>query len=494
VKRSLWALFGLACVAVLCGAASAQPELPALDVPLGEQLPLLSVIPFALLLLAIALFPLFAPHWWEENANKGKVAALFTLPLVALLIFHFGHSGLEALAERLFDYLSLMALLTALFVVCGGILVEGWPPKSLSRAPFFNTACLATGAILANVIGTTGASMILIRPLIRANEHRRRVAHIPIFVIFIVANCGGLLTPLGDPPLFLGYLAGVPFGWTLHLFPVWAVVNGALLVTFFIWDQIALSRDRRAEPPPSLAQDTAPTSVLDSGPRTPHSGPSLRIHGLSNILLLLAIIAAVFVAGRGLGNNGFRWPFGVLEGLLVAAALASMFLTDARLREKNRFSFKPLVEVAVLFAGIFIAMTPALLILNAHGARLGLTEPWQYFWASGLLSSVLDNTPTYLAFASLAAGSQGIPIQGHYLSHVLEPGTASNLGPIVAAISCGCVFMGALTYIGNAPNFMVRAIAQESNVRMPGFLGYILYAVTILIPLFALVTILLPRV
>ncbi len=208
--------------------------------PLGERLPLVSLIPFVALLVAIALLPVFSGSWWEANANKGKVAALFALPLAGLMVFHFGLTGLEAIVERLFEYISLIALLGSLFVVCGGILVEGTPKGS----PAVNTGLLALGAVLSNIIGTTGASMILIRPLIRANQHRQRLAHVPIFLIFIVANCGGLLTPLGDPPLFLGYLAGVAFGWTLKLFPVWALVNGALLAIFYVWDWRAFRREK----------------------------------------------------------------------------------------------------------------------------------------------------------------------------------------------------------------------------------------------------------
>ncbi len=218
VKRSLLPCVALVAVVFLCGAGSYVPGVPPLEPPLGERLPLVSVIPFVMLLVAIALLPVFGGSWWEANANKGKVAALFALPLAGLMVFHFGWTGLEAIVERLFEYISLIVLLGSLFIVCGGILVESSPKGS----PAVNTGLLALGAVLSNLIGTTGASMILIRPLIRANQHRQRVAHVPIFLIFIVANCGGLLTPLGDPPLFLGYLAGVPFAWTLKLFPVWA--------------------------------------------------------------------------------------------------------------------------------------------------------------------------------------------------------------------------------------------------------------------------------
>jgi Na+/H+ antiporter NhaD/arsenite permease-like protein len=492
VKRSLLPVFALACVALLCGAGSYVPGVPPIETSLGDRLPLFSVAPFVALLVAIAVFPLLAGAWWESNANKAKLAALIALPSAGLLVLHFGETGLAALTERTMDYVSLMTFLAALFVVCGGIFVDG----SLPGTPLVNMALLALGALLANVIGTTGASMVLIRPLIRANQHRRRVAHVPIFLIFIVANCGGLLTPLGDPPLFLGYLAGVPFGWTLRLWPAWALVNGALLAIFLVWDHVALSREPRERsagwPQPLPPDPTAPARV-DTGPRTPDARPVLRVLGLRNVALLLAIVATVFAAGRGLGNGGHRWPFGVPEVLMAGLAIASWWLTSRELREKNGFTFGPIIEVAILFAGIFITMTPALSILNARGARLGLHEPWHFFWGSGLLSSILDNAPTYLAFTAVASGSQGIPVQGQYLGHALAHGARSGFGEILAAISCGCVLMGALTYIGNGPNFMVKAIAQESNVRMPGFLGYMIYSTIILLPLFVLVTVLLFR-
>ncbi len=369
-----------------------------------------------------------------------------------------------------------MALLTALFIVCGGVVVEGTPRGT----PLVNTTILAIGAVLANVIGTTGASMILIRPLLRANSHRRRVAHVPIFLIFIVANCGGLLTPLGDPPLFLGYLAGVPFGWTLKLFPAWLVVNGALLAIFLLVDRLAFSREKR--------DGVGKTSVaFDTGRQTPDT--RLRVRGLANIVLLLVIVAVVFCGGRGLFNGGEQWPFGVQEVLFFLLALVSLRMTPRELRVENRFTYQPIVEVAVLFAGIFVTMTPALAMLNARGSALGLAEPWHYFWASGLFSSVLDNAPTYLAFTATAAGRTAFPRRDTtWRMPSIFPGTVWSA--ILAAISCGCVFMGALTYIGNGPNFMVRAIAQESNVRMPGFAGFTVYAATVLVPLFVLVTLL----
>jgi Na+/H+ antiporter NhaD/arsenite permease-like protein len=490
VKRSLVPLlvpvfvplFGVAAVVFLCGAGTYEPGVPPIETSLGKRLPLFFLIPFVALLAAIACLPAIAGHWWEENVNKAKVATLFAVPLVGLLVFHFGREGLDALLENVAEYVSLMALLTALFIVCGGVVVEGTPRGT----PLVNTTILAIGAVLANVIGTTGASMILIRPLLRANLHRRRVAHVPIFLIFIVANCGGLLTPLGDPPLFLGYLAGVPFGWTLKLFPAWLVVNGALLAIFLLVDRLAFARETRD----SVGKTSADS--VDAGHTTPPARRPLRVRGVANIVLLLVIVAVVFCGGRGLFNGGEQWPFGVQEVLFFLLAMVSLRMTPRELRVENRFTYQPIVEVAVLFAGIFVTMTPALAMLNSRGSALGLAEPWHYFWASGLFSSVLDNAPTYLAFTATAAGAHGIPAQGHYLAHAFDlPG--AGLERVLAAISCGCVFMGALTYIGNGPNFMVRAIAQESNVRMPGFAGFTVYAATVLVPLFVLVTFLFLR-
>jgi Na+/H+ antiporter NhaD/arsenite permease-like protein len=484
VKRSLVPLFGLAVVVFLCGAGTWQPGVPPIEEPLGKRLPLIFVVPFAALLAAIASLPGLAEHWWEENVNKAKVAGLAAFLSAGQLTFHFGWTGAEAILENFAEYVSLMAVLGALFVVCGGIVVEGTPRGT----PFVNSAILAVGALLANVIGTTGASMILIRPLLRANAHRRRVAHVPIFLIFIVANCGGLLTPLGDPPLFLGYLAGVPFGWTLRLFPAWLLVNGALLAIFVAFDWLASSREqgeKAAEPSAIDAGRQTPDAARLSSPKSRHV---LRVRGFANIVLLLVIVSIVFAGGRGLLNGGKQWPFGVQESLFALLSIVSLRFTRRELRQQNHFSFKPIVEVAVLFAGIFVTMTPALAILNARGSALGLDEPWHYFWASGLFSSVLDNAPTYLAFTATAAGSHGLPAHGQFLAHVFER-PEIGLEPTLAAISCGCVFMGALTYIGNGPNFMVRAIAQESNVQMPGFVKFTGYAAMVLVPLFALVTI-----
>jgi Na+/H+ antiporter NhaD/arsenite permease-like protein len=437
---------------------------------MGTGLPLWTLLPFVALLLAIAVLPLTIPHWWEHNRNKGIVVAILSLPLAIYLVYAWGDGGVHQLVEKGMEYTSFLLLLGSLFVISGGIYVQG----SLSGTPLLNTAIMGLGALLASFVGTTGASMVLIRPLLRANAPRARRAHIVVFFIFIVSNCGGLLTPLGDPPLFLGFLKGVPFEWTFQLWPQWLLVNGLLLVIFNIWDQVLLNREERERPGSQLEQ------VMQHAP--------LAIKGLHNLLFLAGIVATIYAAGRGLGNDGQTWPFGVQEGLMFAIALASYVLTSREIRAGNRFGFSPIIEVAVLFAGIFVTMIPALLILNANGAKLGVNTPGEFFWATGVLSSFLDNAPTYLTFAATACGLYGVPLEGRYLAALLEHSSAAETVKVLAAISCGAVFMGANTYIGNGPNFMVKAIAEENGVKMPSFFGYMLYSLGVLIPIFGIVT------
>ena len=474
-------------VLVLCGlfvpsaiAAEAVDEAAPVVEKLGDLLNKASVIPFALLLLCIALFPLLKPHWWEHNRNKGIIVVMLGGPVIAYL-YSFGHHGLEAMEHSAKEYLSFLLLLGSLFVISGGIYVRG----ALRGSPLINTLFMALGACIASFIGTTGASMLLIRPLLRANGHRHNVAHVVVFFIFIVSNCGGLLTPLGDPPLFLGFLKGVPFGWTFRLAPQWAFVNGVLLVVFFIWDFIAVHRE--AKTPQEEAEIEKPLSDEKFG-----------IEGRHNLFGLAAIVAIIYSCGQGFGNSFFQqflpghdetWPFGVQETLMALTALMCFVMTTRATREKNRFGFGPILEVAVLFAGIFITMIPALAILNVNGKRLGVDDPAEFFWASGILSSFLDNAPTYLTFAVTACGMHGVNAEeGRYLHHFLNLPEAAATARILAAISCGSVFMGANTYIGNGPNFMVKAIAEENNVKMPGFFGYMAYSVSILIPIFIGVT------
>jgi Na+/H+ antiporter NhaD/arsenite permease-like protein len=398
-----------------------------------------SVLPFIGLLLAIAILPLVAPHWWEDHKHKAMVGLAFSVPILLVIL---QHESAE-LAKTLHAYLAFIALLGSLFIVAGGIVLDG----DLLATPAVNTLFLAIGGVLANLIGTTGASMVLIRPFLRTNSERRHTAHLPIFFIFVVSNIGGCLTPLGDPPLFLGFLQGVPFWWTLSLWPEWVVTVSALLAVFYTYDTYWWKR----ETPKARHRDLARVAPL-------------RLRGKRNLLCLAGILWAVFLPEPwrelvmvAMGALGYRW-------------------TPMDYRKKNAFTFLPIAEVAILFAGIFITMVPALVLLRLHGHAFGITQPWQFFWLTGALSSFLDNAPTYLAFVSLG---QGLGMGGPWL------GLPERL---LQAISLGAVFMGANTYIGNGPNFMVKSIAEETGVKMPSFFGYMAYSATILLPIFVIVT------
>jgi Na+/H+ antiporter NhaD/arsenite permease-like protein len=436
---------------------------------LGDALPLGSVIPFVLILLSIAILPLTVPHWWEANRNKAIVSGVLAVPFAAWMITAYGAPAAHQLGESLLDYVSFMALLGSLFVISGGIHVRG----SLAGTPIANTTLMAIGAVLSNFVGTTGASVLLIRPLLRANQSRARQAHVVVFFIFVVSNCGGLLTPLGDPPLFLGFLKGVPFGWTLGLWKPWLLVNALVLVVFNVTDQLVLQREERERPGAQLED------VLEHLP--------VGIVGGHNVLFLAGMVLVILAKGQGWGSATGQWPFGVQELLMVGLAVSAFATTRHGIRAANNFTFAPIVEVAVLFAGIFVTMAAPLLILNARGARLGITHAWHYYWAAGALSSFLDNAPTYLTFAAAAAGQMGVSVEGpRYLGALLAKGPEATA--LLSAVSCGAVMMGANTYIGNGPNFMVKAIAEENGVRMPSFFGYMAWSGAILIPIFVVVT------
>ena len=405
-------------------------------------LPLYTVLPFLAMLLAIALFPLWLPHWWESNRSKLAVAAVLGAPVLVLYLAR--QPG--ALVHMAADYVSFITLLAGLYVIAGGVLLTG----DLEATPLVNTAFLATGSLLASLVGTTGASMLLIRPLLQTNRERARVTHTVVFFIFLVSNIGGMLTPLGDPPLFLGYLQGVPFAWTLRLWGPWLTMTATLLVLYYAWDCRQHARETKA----ALTRDHTKITPL-------------RIRGALNALWLVGVVAAVAF---------LHAP--VREVAILALAGISLWQTPKTIRRANEFTSAPMVEVAVLFLGIFLTMIPALELLHVRGGELGVREPWQFFWATGALSSFLDNAPTYLAFLALAQ-SLGLPADVAGVPHV-----------ILAAISVGAVAMGANTYIGNAPNFMVKAIAEAAGVRMPSFFGYMAYSGAVLLPLFAVVTLL----
>jgi len=416
------------------------------------------------MLLSIAVLPLSAPHWWESNRNKLIVSLLLGAPTALFMAFFVDH-GSESMLHAAYEYAGFIALLGSLYVISGGIVVAG----SLSGTPLSNTILMAIGSILANLIGTTGASMVLIRPLLRANESRAQRAHIIVFFIFIVSNVGGLLTPLGDPPLFLGYLRGVPFTWTLHLWKEWLFAVAALLVAFNFIDQSMLGREERQRP----------GSQWEEAQR---SARPVHVRGLVNVLLLGGVVGAI-LAFDAMGKIA----------AMVALSILSLVLTPRADRAENRFTWAPILEVAFLFAGIFATMVPALILLEHAASSLPIREPWHFFWATGLLSSFLDNAPTYLSFAAAASGLAGTSPEhlNELIAAHIATGDSTVLGAaLLAAVSVGAVFMGANTYIGNGPNFMVKAIAEEAGIRMPGFLGYMKWSGAILIPLFIAVTLL----
>jgi Na+/H+ antiporter NhaD/arsenite permease-like protein len=437
----------------------------------GAAMPIWWALPFAGLLLSIATGPVLYPHLWEHH--YGKFSAFWAACVIVPLFFMAGaNPAAHALAHTvLLDYVPFILLLLALFVVSGGIYVEG----NLHGSTATNATLLGLGTLLASVVGTTGASMILIRPLLRANDDRVYRVHTVVFFIFLVSNIGGSLTPLGDPPLFVGFLRGVDFFWTTaHLWKPMLLVAGIVLAAFILLDLFLHKREAKMRHPTD---------------RTPDS--PLRVHGLVNVLLLGVIIAAILLSaywkpGVSVTIFGAKIELQnvVRDLIFIAAAVASLWLTKREHREANGFSWGPIQEVALLFAGIFVCIVPVIAIL--HAGKAGALAPLvalvtnpdgsanniAYFWLTGLLSSFLDNAPTYLVFFELAGGDP----------QKLMGGLAATL----TAISAGAVFMGANSYIGNAPNFMVYAIARQGGVPMPSFFGYMLWSGAVLIPTFVL--------
>jgi Na+/H+ antiporter NhaD/arsenite permease-like protein len=449
--------------------------------------PTWSFLPFALLLLAIAIFPLVhrAAHFWERNSNKLLVAGV--LAALTLLFYAFFHNGIKDPAHPgqlisggaavyhvlehsvVEDYVPFIVLLFSLYTISGGILLKG----DIRATPAVNCAFLGSGAILASFIGTTGASMLLIRPLLRTNSERKLRVHTIIFFIFMVSNVGGSLTPLGDPPLFLGYLRGVEFWWTLHLLGPMAFINGCLLAIYYLWDTIQYGR----EEVPDIAAD-----ILQQQP--------LRVAGGVNLVWLAAVIACVALVDSSRPIPGTQWtpPAHSREVLLLLFAALSWFTTpkNREIRSANGFTFGAIQEVACLFIGIFICMQPPIEYLQEQGPRIGLNTPAAFYWASGGLSSFLDNAPTYVVFFEAAKSVTAGLLQAGVLTIDKTIPVAGGVISVafLLAVSMGSVFMGANTYIGNGPNFMVKTIAEQSGVKMPSFFGYMVYSICILIPLF----------
>lgn len=454
----------------LAWAADPSADHGAAHASLGDVLPLWSVIPFAGLLLSIALMPMVAGHWWHHNKNQLLVAVGWASPVLAFLLYcigtdymHLGHDASHALTHAVEEYVSFIALLGSLYVISGGILLRG----DLEGKPAVNTAFLAVGAVLSNLIGTTGASMLLIRPVLRTNASRKHTWHIPLFFIFLVSNVGGALTPIGDPPLFLGYLRGVDFFWTVtHLWHIWVPVVAVLLAMFYVIDARMYAREEAKE----KLQDMATIEPLG-------------VEGNRNFFLLAGVIGAVLLLSPDANVHDFRHYY-AREIAMVALAGVSVFTTPRSIRQRNQFEYAPILEVASLFVGIFVAMIPATMLLQAHGGALGVTKPWQYFWATGALSAFLDNAPTYVTFAAMACGVDPTCTSAENLA----PLATGESAQILVAISLGSVFCGAGSYIGNGPNFMVRAIAEAAGYKMPSFFGYVGYAAAFLGPVFALAT------
>lgn len=441
----------------------------------GDVMSLWWAVPFAGLLLSIATGPLLFPHVWEHH--YGKITIGWALLAIAPMAWAYGASAAteSVLHAVLLEYMSFIILLFALFTISGGILVAG----NIHGTPLMNAGLLLIGAMLASVIGTTGASMIMIRPIIRANDNRPFNAHVVIFFIFLVSNIGGSLTPLGDPPLFVGFLRGVDFFWTtIHILPDTLFVGGLVLAIFLAMDFYFHGREEGA---PKIKDPTPDSKV--------------RIRGLPNIVLLAGIIAAILMSAAWKPGIAFSVMGVEIETqnlvrdvVIVALALISLAISRKEYRRANGFTWGPIAEVAKLFAGIFICIVPVIAILRAGSSGAlaplvalvtgadGQPNDLAYFWLTGALSSFLDNAPTYLVFFELAGGD--------------AQRLMTDLASTLAAISAGAVFMGANTYVGNAPNFMVYAIARHQGVKMPGFFGYMLWSGAVLIPTFILASLL----
>ncbi len=424
------------------------------------SIPLLSLLPFVLMLGSIAVFPLFWEHFWEQNKNKLIIAIILSLPIVVFLA---ASNLTEKLLETmLFDYVPFIVLLGALFTITGGIFLSG----DIEAKPSINTLFLGIGAILASFMGTTGAAMLLIRPVIYTNKERKFKVHTILFFIGIIANCGGLLTPLGDPPLFMMYLRGASFSWFFKLGVEWFFTNGALLLIYYLVD----SYYHKKEPISAIIKDKTEIRPL-------------KIQGTQNLIFLAGVVLAVaFLNDHYLSfikqNDYFKF---IREIVILLLAYLSILFTPHMTRVSNNFTWEPIKEVAYLFLGIFITMVPCILYLESNAKQLGVSTPTQFYYYTGLLSSFLDNTPTAVTFHSLALGL------GEHIG-TMEAGIPEIL---LRAISIGAVFFGSMTYIGNGPNFMVKAVAEENNIKMPDFFSYMFkFSLIVLLPIFIIVELL----
>ena len=464
------------------GSEEAEPSHSHADEHTAHMPAFYAVIPFLGLLGCIAVLPLIraTEHWWESNLHRFYVAA--GLAVVTLLYYFFLHTGgggdkvVSVLQHAiLLEYIPFIVLLFALYSISGGIRITG----DMAAHPLTNSAFITVGGLLASFIGTTGAAMLLIRPLLETNRERKNVQHTVVFFIFVVCNCGGCLLPIGDPPLFLGYLKGVNFMWTMwELWLPWLVVNVILVAVYYVWDRFF-----------AYPQETVRDISRDETELRP-----LRVVGLwPNALLLVGVIFSVALLDSSKpfpGTTWKPWPF-LREAVQLGLVALSLLLGSEKVRSANKFNYHAIIEVAALFIGIFICMQPALEILNEKGSDLGLTQPWQMFWATGGLSAVLDNAPTYVVFFETAANDPAFEGE-KFATLVSQTGEkAARANELLVGISLGAVFLGAMTYIGNGPNFMVKAIAEQSGIKMPSFFGYVIkYSGPILIPIFILATLL----
>ncbi|MDD4576631.1 MAG: sodium:proton antiporter [Bacteroidales bacterium] len=421
-----------------------------------ESIPLWALIPFVIMLAMIAVGPLMFHHWWENNRNKLIVSIALGIPVAIYLIIN-GMTD-DLMHQILFDYVPFIVLLGALFAITGGIHLRG----DIQAAPTINTLFLAIGAILASIMGTTGAAMLLIRPVIKTNSQRKYKMHTILFFIAIVANCGGLLTPLGDPPLFLLYLRGAPFDWFFHLLPEWAFVNAVLLIIYMAVDTYYYKK----EPIEAIIQDK-----IERKP--------IRMDGTFNFIFLAGVVASVaFLNEHYIHAIHENHYFGFIrEFAILSFAALSIIFTKKEIRLANKFSWGPILEVAYLFIGIFVTMVPALIYLAQNASSFGIHTSTQFYYATGTLSAFLDNAPTAVSFYNLALGL-----------HDFHPGEIIVAGIpeiLLTAISVGAVFFGSMTYIGNGPNFMVKAIAEENKIDMPSFFGYMIkFSLIVLLPVF----------
>jgi Na+/H+ antiporter NhaD/arsenite permease-like protein len=420
------------------------------------NIPLISLVPFILILLAIAILPLYWNHRWEKNKNKLIIAIILSIPIIVFLIV--GGLWHRLIETIVFDYFPFIVLLGSLFIITGGIHIAG----DLEAKPVVNLTFLSIGTVLSSLMGTTGAAMLLIRPIIQTNKERKYKVHTILFFIAIVANCGGLLTPIGDPPLFMLYLRGVPFTWFLSLLPEWLLANGLLLLIYFIVDSYYYKKEKRKN------------IVLDG-----LMIRSIKIKGKLNFILLLGVILSIAFLNEQYLNiihSNEYYKF-IREAVIIIMALLSLKFTSIKLREKNKFSWHPIEEVAYLFFGIFITMIPCLLYLESNAKSFGINAAYQFYYATGALSGFLDNTPTAITFYSLAhgLGTQSVEM------------VAGIPFDLMKAISLGAVFFGGFTYIGNAPNFMIKSIAEDNKIKMPDFISYIWkFSLTILLPIYIL--------